>query len=707
MTMVDVGNYSLAAAVLTAVGAFAASVVAGLVAWDAMLRVARWLIVAFAVILTISCWALLDLMLTDQFQVAYVASYSERALPTAYKMAAFWAGQSGSLLLWAWLLALMSAFAVVQFRRMERVGQAAMVATLAIVCGFFACLMLMAGDNIANPFNVINPIPPADGRGLNPMLQDPGMIAHPPLLFIGYAGYTIPLALLMGALVSKEKDHQWIGRVRRWSLVSWLFLTAGIVWGAEWAYVELGWGGYWAWDPVENASLLPWFTGTALLHCVNMQYQHGKLKMWNAVLIASTFVLCILGTYLTRSGVVASVHSFGESPISQFFLWFLAACIVGSGGIILWRSKQLLSGRPIEGLLAKDGMFMMASVLLVVMMLITLVGTVFPLLSSVFRWLVPIGSTVSEPIVVKQEFYNKVVLPLGMLLLAMMAVGPLLGYAKTGAGKIVWIIFVPVFLIIATEIAIQLPLPQTMSAYLFTWGWTVACIAIAVIAVFSIGFDFSRAMRARRSRNQENLLASTLEVSRSTHRRYGAQLTHIGVVMMMIGIVGSSLHGSEKILQVSPGETFEVNGHSLTFGKIADRRYANYTAVEADVTLNDVSDKPIVLRPQKRFYNKSDVEHPNTEVAMHVSLKRDVYVTLAGWEAGGQVVSLQVLINPLVVWIWIGGIVVAIGCVICLLPRLLPKARKRACPAIDDTEVASGKVQPELAVSVNDTRTSS
>jgi cytochrome c-type biogenesis protein CcmF len=390
------GYTSLCAAVLVAAGGVLAATSAARFRSEAWLRAARWSVVALAALLTVTSAMLVVALLRSDFRYEYVAGYTERALPVGYKLAAFWAGQEGSLLLWAWLLGVMAVFAVRSMRRLEPPEQAVTLGTLAMVIGFFASLILFAAD----PFKMFAGAAPPDGRGLNPMLQDPGMIIHPPLLFLGYAGCTIPFAFLCGVLVSGREDNRWIAPVRRWLLVAWLFLTAGIVLGAWWAYIELGWGGYWAWDPVENASLLPWLTTTAVVHSITAQQRRGMFKVWNAVLIALSFILCIFGTYITRSGVIQSVHSFAPSLIGTFFLAFLLLTTVGSTALIVWRRKALRSEHELEGLISREGAFLLGNVLLLIMMLTTLVGTMFPLISSVFM---------PEPVTVQPAFYNKIV----------------------------------------------------------------------------------------------------------------------------------------------------------------------------------------------------------------------------------------------------------------------------------------------------------
>ncbi len=662
-----IGNLSLAVAVLTAAGALFTAVAAAKFQDDRMLRWSRRLLYLMGLAITVGSAALMSAMVNSDFHNAYVASYTERALPMGYKIAAFWAGQEGSLMLWTLLLVGMTAIAAHGFRNRERIEQSAMLGVLALVCGFFSALMLFA----ANPF-VQLPAQAVDGHGLNPLLQDPYMIAHPPLLFVGYAGYTIPWAMLLAALIAGRKDNQWIGATRKWLMVSWLFLTVGIILGAKWAYIELGWGGYWAWDPVENASLLPWLTGTALLHSVMVQQHRGMFKIWNASLIAVTFLLCIFGTYLTRSGVVQSVHSFGESVIGTFFLVFLAVCVLLSIVVVVIRRQLLKSEDTVQGMMTREGAFMVLNVLLVLMTLATLVGTIFPLIS---------GAVMPQPVTVGAAFYNKVVIPLSLVLLAVMSVGPLLSYGKGAGQQLIKSLIVPG---IAAAISVVVALALGMTDL-----WALACTVITVVAVCSVGVGLTRSVRQRRKIEDEGPLTATLRVIDANHRRYGGQFVHMGVVMLMVGVAGSSLFGVKQTFQLAPGESAGFNDeYTITFGGLNQTRQSNYTSVEAHVTLTTLGETGDTggtggagqtLHPEMRFYDKS--EQPSAQVALNSSLSRDAYVTLAGWEDDGQLVALQVIVNPLIAWIWIGGIVMTLGAIFSLLPRLVKATARAGCPA--------------------------
>jgi cytochrome c-type biogenesis protein CcmF len=659
------GNFAISLAILAAMGAVLASLAAARFESDRFLGAARWLIGAFGALLTVAIAALTAASVNSDFSIEYVAHYTERALPLGYKLAAVWAGQEGSILLWAWLLAVMSVLFVATRRDLKGSEGAAVIATVAVICGFFAALMLFA----ANPFKLIE-IVPADGRGLNPLLQDPAMIAHPPILFLGYAGFTMPFALLVGALVAARKDNLWIAGTRRWVIASWLFLTAGILLGAQWAYIELGWGGYWAWDPVENASLFPWLTGTALLHSIMAQQHRGMFKKWNASLIALSFLLCLFGTYLTRSGIIQSVHAFQESPIGNFFLAFIVATALVTTVLIVVRRRELAGERELSGLVGREGAFLATNVLLVGMLVVTLVGTLFPVISRT------IGD---REVTVGPAFYNKVVAPIGMLLVALMAVGPMLTYGDGAARRLVRGAIGPV-LFAAVAVIVAAVFQQIRSA------WALAAVAIVACGVACLLADLVKSLIAR-VREGENPVAALVRLLDSNHRRYGGQLAHLGMLLVIAGMVGSSVYGTKQDFQLTPGQTVSFGGQTLQFKQLIETRHANYTAVGAEVAFTAVDGTVTTLRPQRRFYDKS--EQPNSEVALEMGWKRDVYLTLAGWEKGGEVTAIQVIVNPLVSWIWAGGVVMSLGAILALLPRLIPQAAPAPAPATAGAAAAS------------------
>ncbi|WP_428938349.1 heme lyase CcmF/NrfE family subunit [Fontivita pretiosa] len=665
-----IGNFSLAAAVLVSLLALFTALAAARFESASLLRWSKSLLVALFGVFTVGSIALSIALVNCEFAFDYVARYTERALPFGYKLAAFWAGQEGSLLLWAWLLAGMSALCGLTLKQQQAgpsgspsrqspiLEHATVLATLSIVCGFFAFLMLFA----ANPFKVSDVIP-ADGHGLNPMLQDPGMIAHPPTLFLGYAGYTIPFALLVGALLAGRRDNEWLAPVRRWAVFSWLLLSIGILLGAQWAYVELGWGGYWAWDPVENASLLPWLTGTALLHSIVIQQNRGMFKKWNAWLIAATFILCIVGTYITRSGVIDSVHSFGRSLIGTFFLVFLLIAILFSVAIIAIRSRFLRSEHELEALMGKEGFFLATNVLLVGMTIVTLVGTMFPVISELLA---------GQKVTVGPSFYNKVVAPLGLVLVALMSVGPLLVYGRDAVAKLARGAIIPAIIAIIT-VAVFLAMGLRNI-------WALIAAGVASCALASILVDLIRSTVARIRTHSENPLVALLKLLDNNHRRYGGQVVHVGVIMIVVGVTASSLFEQKQDFVMKQGESVHFAGRRITLSGLETIDGPNFVALQATLTVTEPDGATTTAAPQIRKYEKW--EQLNSEVSINSSWRQDLYLTLAASDGHGGV-TIQAIVNPLVSWIWTGGVVLTVGGVICLLPRLLPQPATAPAPATD------------------------
>ncbi len=680
------GNLSLSGATLAAASAMLASIVAarrgGQQASVPWMRAARWLLVLVALLFSVAAGLLLTALQTDDFRFAYVVDYSERAMLGGYKFAALWAGQAGSLLLWGWLLSVLGAIAVFGWRRLPGREHAMAHACLALVCGFFATLLLFS----ANPFALTEGGPTADGRGLNPQLQDLAMIIHPPLLFLGYAGFTMPFAMLVGVLIAKPGDSKWIASIRRWVLFSWIFLGAGILMGAWWAYIELGWGGYWAWDPVENASLLPWLTSTALLHSMFVQQHRGMFKIWNASLVATTFLLCIFGTYITRSGVIDSVHAFAASLIGVFFLVFLLGTTALSIGLILWRRKALAPPRPIEGLVSREGAILAANVLLTIMMMVTLIGTIFPLIGPL------VGAA---GVTVKAPFYNRVVAPMGIALVGLMSMAPILAFGQQAASKILRSLRWPAVAGLVVTGLVAVTITHNI--------WALLCVAIVTVGTAAVIVDFARSVGARRRSTGESLGRAVIRLIDRDHRRYGGQLAHLGLMMIVVGVAGSSLFGVESTHKVTPGTSFDAAGFTLRFDGIKDLRGPNYSAVQASVQLVDPSGRTETITPQVRFYDKWS-EQPNAEIALRSTWTEDLYISLAGWEAGGTVAAIAVHVNPVVVWIWLGGIVMVLGGVFCMLPRVVPQFGRTA-GAVDETldsdvPLTAGSAIPAVSRSV-------
>lgn len=647
-----IGEFGLAATLLVGVGALAGALAGmrpGTERWARLARIGLGLGAALSTALIAWLgWALV----TSDMTVAYVADHTERSLPAGYRLAALWAGQEGSLLLWAWMASLVAAGAALQ-RQIRRLrGEGARLATLAAVNTFFAALLLLA----ANPFAKTAGEPPLHGQGLNPLLQHWAMVMHPPLLFAGYAFSLAPFAAMVGGLVAGGRGGWSLG-VRRWALASWIFLSAGISLGAWWAYVELGWGGYWAWDPVENASLLPWLTGTALLHTLAIDRQRGQLREWTASLCAATFLLCLVATYITRGGVIESVHAFGRSSVGNFFLAAIVAGAACSAGLIAGRWRVLRSGPEIESLVSREGIFVIGNVLLVAMAGVVLLGTLSPVLSGLFA---------PDQMAVGASFYNRVVAPLGLALAALMALGPVLvcgrgageGFARDLAG--------PVTVTLAAVCTAAATGVRSVAA--------LACVAIAAMTVTLIARALWRATAAAARAQGVSPLRAAARVIDNDHRRYGGQLAHLGLVLVILGVAGSSLYSQRASVTLSRGESVRVGGYDVRLGPLAEVRGPNFSAVEASLIATDARGRSVELRPQRRFYSMSVDSY--AEVAIRSRLREDLYVALLGWEAGGDRAAVLVLVNPLAAWIWVGAAAMACGGAFALTPRLAPAGRR-------------------------------
>jgi cytochrome c-type biogenesis protein CcmF len=646
----QIGNFSLVAVFLVAI----AGSISGLAGWrlrdPRLTSAARGALLLTVPLLLIAGVCLLVALASSDMRFAYVASYTERSLPLRFKLVAFWAGQEGSILLWASMLCVMAAVAAVSRRRLNAAGEPVTLGVLNLGNLFFALLLLFA----ANPFLLVPGGTPADGRGLNPQLQHWAMSIHPPMLFMGYAGFAIPFAIMMGALAAGKDANGWAGQMRRWVIVPWLFLGAGIMLGAWWAYVELGWGGYWAWDPVENASLLPWLTGTALMHTLVIHRQRHSFRVWTACLTAITFVLCVFGTYLTRSGVIESIHAFGQSPVGTFFLVVIVLSSLMSVVAIVWRLPMLRSPARSDSILSRESVFVITNVLLLVMTGATLVGTIFPLISELF---------VTDPVSVGRTYYDRVMAPLALVLAAVMALGPVLVHGKEAAASVKRGVVRPgivtaVVLVVAVVLGVR-----NITA--------LVCVGIASMTVLVVSFSFVKMVRMQMGLNGWGPLGAGVRVLDANHRRYGGHLAHVGVVLLLLGIMGSSLFGVERQISLAAGESVQVGRYTLTYEALRQVRGANYTAIEAQVRLTTASGRTVELTPQNRFFDKA--ENPSTEVSIRANWREDLYVALIGWENGGETVALRAMVNPLTMWIWIGSAMIIGAGVFSMTPRFLAR----------------------------------
>lgn len=642
--MSDIGGVALRFALLAAVYAVVLALLGERLGRAPLVRSAERAVYAVFGLVSIAMVALLYALLAHDFRVQYVASVSNRAMPTFYVIAALWGGQDGSMLLWLWILALYSVLVVTQNRSRNRELMPYVSATLMLTALLFLAMLVFAED----PFRQLPHLPP-DGQGLNPLLQHPLMVIHPPNLYLGFVGYAVPFAFAIGALASGRLDSQWIRSVRRWTLVPWLFNTVGVLLGGQWAYVELGWGGYWAWDPVENASLMPWLTATAFLHSVMIQEKKGMLKVWNMALVILTYGLSIFGTFLTRSGVVSSVHAFAESSLGTYFLLYLAVALGIAVTLLIKRLPQLHSDHRLEAVLSRESSFLFNNLFLVGIMFAVLWGTLFPIVSEALR-----GVKIS----VAAPFFNQVNVPLGLALLLLAGICPLIAWRKASARNLRRNFLYP----------LTLSLLATAGLYLGGIRHIVALIALSVcLFVFgTIVLEFYRGTRARRASQGGGVGQALMSLVRRNRQRYGGYIIHFGVVLIFVGLTGSSAYQLEQDIVLRPGERAQVGPFMLQYDQLTHTVQATHETFRATVQVTR-SERPLtILYPEKRLYFAQN--QPTTEVALRTTLWEDLYVILAGFEPS-RLATFKVFVNPLVSWLWMGGLVMVLGTLIAIWPE--------------------------------------
>jgi cytochrome c-type biogenesis protein CcmF len=601
---------------------------------------------------------------TNDFSVDYVLHHSSRALIAPYKFSALWSGQEGSLLLWAFLLA---AYAfVLRLRHKTDVTLFAYASTiLAGIQIFFLVLLVF----VAPPFALVpGGVAPPDGFGLNPLLQYPEMAIHPPMLYLGYVGFSVPFAFALGALMMRYPGEQWIHITRRWTMVTWLFLTCGIMLGMHWAYAVLGWGGYWGWDPVENASLMPWLGGTAFLHSVMMQEKRGMMKGWNVWLIFTTFMLTILGTLLTRSGLVSSVHAFAQSSIGNWFVGFLVIAFSVCLFTFFRQRDHLRAENRLESIVSRESSFLFNNLVLLVACFVVLWGTLFPVLSEYVT-----GSKVT----VGPPYYNRVMVPVGLFILLLTGVGPLLAWRATTLRTIRRNLLLPCLAVVVAALGL-------MAAGVRPWRdddatssiYSLVCFALGAGVLTAITSEFLRGANVVRTQTGKNLFSAALLLTRRNTRRYGGYIIHFGIVVMFIGLAGAAFNQSKEI-EMSFGDSVQMNGYKVVCNSYSQDSKPGY---DTDYALLDVfhnGKKVTQLTPEKRLYfPDTDHAQPSTMVAIHSTLAGDLYVVFEGRDPSNDRPILKFFLNPLVNWIWIGVVIVIFGTGIALVPSLKPTGRR-------------------------------
>ena len=592
---------------------------------------------------------------TNDYSIQYIWQYSNRAMPWIYKITAIWGGMDGSMLLWCGLVALFCAAVARSSVRYPRPLLPWLYCFLNSSTLFFTTITLF----LTNPFRYLKAsMVMPDGNGLNPLLQNEYMAIHPPTLYLGFTGLAIPYAFCMAALASGHMSNDWIRLTRRWTLIGWTFLTAGIVLGGHWAYLELGWGGFWAWDPVENSSFLPWLTATALLHSVMVQERKGMLKVWNIFLCVLTYALTVFGTFLTRSGIVQSVHAFASTDIGWVFLTYLALILLVALGLVLYRRVELKPERTIESLFSREAVFLLNNLVLLSICFAVLWGVMFPVFSEAFTGQ---KQTVGIP------FFNAVNVPLFLALVFLMGVGPTIAWRRSSLTQMMSTFALP--FAGAFVVAIALVAAGITEAY------PVLAYAISFFVVMTILGEVNRGLKSQSSATQTLPTSSSryspktlLQLFRRHRVKYGAHIIHFGVAMMTVAITASMAHKVEREFTLAPGERFAVGRFSLELTEFHEEDHPNYSAIQAHVNARSLKDDSVltVLVPELRFYKKN--KETTTEVALRMGQREDLYLILAGIDESGKKASMKVFVNPLQVWLWYGAIIMVVGGIVVAVP---------------------------------------
>ena len=641
--MNEIGYFSLLLAFMTAAYGGVTGVVGARARNPQMIASGAHGVIATFGLLTLASLVLVYQLYTGNFQVEYVASYTSSTLPEFYRVTALWAGQKGSLLLWVWTLSLFALVVHLTNRdRNQRLIPYVHAVMMSLVLFFIALLIF-----VADPFELL-PFVPSEGRGLNPVLQMPLMIIHPPILYQGYVGTVVPFAFAMAALMTGELGDTWIRTIRRWTLYAWFFLGFGLILGGRWAYVELGWGGYWAWDPVENAALMPWLTITAFLHSVMIQEKKGMLKIWNFTLIILTFGLVYFGTFLTRSGVVSSVHSFTTSGIGPMFMGFVIVSMVLSFGLLISRRRALKARSELDSFVSRESSFLLNNLALVGMCFAILWGTIFPVLSEAVS---------GEKITVSAPYFNQINIPLGIFLLFLTGAGPLFAWRKTSVQSLKRHFSIPIaFFLLAALIQLALGIRHIYALLSFS---------MCAFVVGAIGLEFYRGVRARRSTNDESYPAAFYRLVMGYKRRYGGYIVHISIVLLFVGFTGAAFDREENFA-VREGESFQIKNYTLDFDALTETNMGEYVSYAGLLRLSVDGEPVVMMAPEKRIYPIQD--QVTSEVSIWSTVNEDLYVVLAELNETLDVATFKVYINPLVNWVWIGTALLMLGTIILFLP---------------------------------------
>jgi cytochrome c-type biogenesis protein CcmF len=646
--MSAVGTFSILTAFVLAAAAFAVSLA------GARRRDRRFIDAGIAGFHTVTALALVasglivHSFVVGDFRIKYVHQVSDAAQPLFYKLTAYWGGLDGSLLFWVTLLGLFGSIAIQVNRERERLLIPWVVAVISVVQMFFLFLLVIHN----NPFEAFLRSTPVDGKGLDPLLQNFYMAIHPPTLYLGFVGMTIPFAFGLAALFSGQLDDSWLRAVRRWTMFAWMFLTVGLALGGLWAYEELGWGGYWMWDPVENAALLPWFTATAFLHSVLVQERRSMLKIWNVSLVILTFFLTIFGTFMTRSGVVQSVHAFGEDKaLAWMFTTFMIVTLAVSFGAVIYRLPMLRARHDLESWVSREAAFLANNWILLFSAFFVLFATMFPTISEALR---------GERLTVASPFYERWMLPIGLILMFLTGVGPMLAWRKSTVHALRSQFLFPTLLAIATGAGV-------LALGVRFWAAGL-CFALCAFTTGTIVQEFWRGARVRQDATGTDRLTALIGLFARSRRRYAGYLIHMGVVFIFLGFAGNGGKQQEQFLNLPPGTDIKLGDYTIRYDRLSVTDDGQKQMVTAHLNVSR-DGKPLgAMYPAKWFFRKHE-ESPTTEVAIRRGIGEDLYLHMAGYDIDAQKATLEVIINPLINWIWFGMGVVIFGTMIALLPE--------------------------------------
>lgn len=672
--MQQIGFFALYYALVICLVGTAISAAAGITGSRRFVHTSRFAAYTATGAISVASSVLMHALLTHDFSIQYVSSFSDRSMPLFYLIGAFWGGQAGSLLFWTSTVAgSMTACVYINRRSYQDFMPWVTAICLAVLSGLL--MILVFASNPFDGFSIIDD--PIKGKGLNPLLQTPKMVMHPPSLLAGLATMTIPYAFAMAALITGNFSNAWVKAARKWILIPWLFLSVGNMLGGMWAYEELGWGGYWAWDPVENAAFFPWLMTSALIHSIMIQERRGMLKRWNIALMISSFALTLFGTYITRSGLIQSVHSFAQSEIGDYFLALLSTVVVISLGAFLWRWKDLKSTQRLDSPASREATFIFNNWLLVVMTVVVLFGTMWPKIKEgIFGQEVSIGP----------PWFNRWMVPLGILLLLLMGVGAIIPWRRTTLKNFRKQFTSP---IIATLIIS----PVLLAAYWFGRGvnlgamptplemtYSVLTIIFAIFATAVMVIDTGRAMRARIKAHEEPWFIALLTLFQKQRRRYGGYVVHFGIVCAFVAFAGNSLK-LEQDVSLKKGESFVIGDYTLTYNGLHEKELSDKILITATMDTYHNNEKLYTLHPGKAIFHSSP-NMPTSEIDIRTTPLEDVYVALVNFDPQTGTAAFKIFIGPFTWWFWLGGTILLFGTLICMWPTREDVVTLRPTPGL-------------------------